>query len=129
MTNTFSFYCFVAVEKGPLNTAKIIFAVEIFIARTTLRLDQQTLNPTILERLWTMPGPYCQQQSAESNGLFKYSKTPWDTAPWHTIFADTLFWFRDKNFQDTLFFKFFTNLKVHYFQKCVKTLFNLPFLS
>ena len=58
-----------------------------------------------------------------------YSKTPWDTAPWHTIFADTLFWFRDKNFRDTLFFKFFTNLKVHYFQKCVKTLFNLRFLS
>ena len=43
-----------------------------------------------------------------------YSKTPWDTAPWHTIFADTLFWFRDKNFQDTLFFKFFNNFKVHY---------------
>ena len=57
MTNTFSFYCFVAVEKGPLNTAKIIFAVEIFIAGTTLRLDQQTLNPTILERLWTMNTP------------------------------------------------------------------------
>ena len=61
--------------------------------------------------------------------ILEYSKTPWDTAPWHTIFAVTLFWFRGKNFPDTLFFKFFTNLKVHYFQKCVKTLFNLRFLS
>ena len=67
MTNTFSFYCFVAVEKGPLNTAKIIFAVEIFIARTTLRLDQQTLNPAILEHLWTMGNTSTESEDGKSN--------------------------------------------------------------
>ena len=46
--------------------------------------------------------------------IFMYSKTPWDAAPWHTNFADTLFWFRFKNSQDTLFFGQFINPKLHY---------------
>ena len=42
-----------------------------------------------------------------------YSKTPWDAAPWHTIFADTLFWFRSKNFRGTLSLGLFSNPKIH----------------
>ena len=43
-----------------------------------------------------------------------YSKTPWYAAPWHTNFANTLFGFRSKNSQDTLFFGQFINPKLHY---------------
>ena len=46
-----------------------------------------------------------QNSTAPRFWTFLYSKTPQDAAPWYTIFADTLFWFKYKDLRDTLFFQ------------------------